>query len=63
MLAKASRMYSDLRGFERNYLSGAIDQFEVALESQEPEQIASMKAFLEEVLESFRPYANQDKES
>jgi len=56
-LERANRLYLDLTGAARSALASRVDDFEAALETQEPRRIAEMAAVLDSFLAHF--YADE----
>lgn len=52
-LERARRLWADLSGHAREALNGHLDDFEAALESQEPERIATAGAMLDSFMGHF----------
>lgn len=59
LLERSGRLWSDLKGVDREVLTMLIDKFERALAAQSPEQIHSTG---EELAEFVRPYFPQEEE-
>ncbi|MDB6138973.1 MAG: molecular chaperone HscC [Verrucomicrobiaceae bacterium] len=59
LLERAGRLWSDLKGVDREVLTMLIDKFERALEAQQPEQISRTSG---ELTEFVRPYFPSEEE-
>ena len=59
LLERAGRLWSDLKGVDREVLSMLLDKFERALAAQQQDRINSAAAELDDFL---RPYFSQDEE-
>lgn len=53
LLKRAERIYRELNQFEREHLNELVDQFEAAIEMQEPQAIDQQRQILEAFLEQF----------